>query len=222
MAVPSFRTRGDYLAIVTLAFNMIVKSALENVEAVGGPRGYMGMDRLTTLPWVFFWVVVTLLILRNLVYSKYGRGMAAIRDDETASSLCTVRTRRVKVIAFVVSAGLAGVAGGLYAHALQFINPRMFDILKSTDILVMVYLGGSASLGGSILGAGIFTVLMEVLRPLGVWRMVLMPLMLVFLMLFRPRGIMGYREFRWFVPTRDQLRPAKRAGPQKRSPHALT
>ena len=209
VAFPSFRTRGDYLAIVTLAFNMIVKSALENIEAVGGPRGYMGMEHLTSLPWVFFWVVVTILILRNLVYSKYGRGMAAIRDDELAGALSTVRTRRVKVVAFVVSACFAGVAGGLYAHALQFINPRMFDILKSTDILVMVYLGGTASLGGSIIGAGIFTILMELLRPMGVWRMVLLPLLLIFLMLFRPRGIMGYREFRWFVPARDRIRPAK-------------
>jgi branched-chain amino acid transport system permease protein len=211
VAIPSFRTRGDYLAIVTLAFSMIVKSALENIEAVGGPRGYMGMERLTSLPWVFFWVVVTLLVLRNLVYSKYGRGMAAIRDDEVAGALSTVRTRRVKVVAFMVSSCFAGVAGGLYAHALQFINPRMFDILKSTDILVMVYLGGTASLGGSIIGASVFTILMEVLRPMGVWRMVLMPLLLVSLMLFRPRGIMGYREFRWLVPARDAFRPVKKA-----------
>ncbi len=206
VAVPSFRTRGDYLAIVTLAFSMIVKSVLENVEAVGGPRGFMGMERLTSLPWVFVCVVVTLLFLRNLIYSKYGRGMAAIRDDEIAGALSTVRTRHVKIAAFVVSSCFAGVAGGLYAHVLQFINPRMFDILKSTDILVMVYLGGTASLGGSIIGAGVFTILMEVLRPLGVWRMVLMPLLLVFLMLFRPRGIMGYREFRWFIPARDNVR----------------
>jgi branched-chain amino acid transport system permease protein len=218
VAGPSFRTRGDYLAIVTLAFSMIVKSVLENVEAVGGPRGYMGMERLTTLPWVFVWGVVTLLVLRNFIYSKYGRGMAAIRDDELAGTLGTVRTRRVKVIAFVVSSCFAGVAGGLYAHVLQFINPRMFDIVKSTDILVMVYLGGTASLGGSIIGAGVFTILMEVLRPLGVWRMVLMPLLLVLLMLFRPRGIMGYHEFRWFVPERDRSRPAQRE--ERAPPHA--
>ena len=110
------------------------------------------------------------------------------------------------------------MAGGLYAHALQFINPRMFDILKSTDILVMVYLGGTASLGGSIIGAAVFTILMEVLRPLGVWRMVLMPLLLVSLMLFRPRGIMGGREFRWFIPLRDQLRPAAKR--EEGTPHA--
>lgn len=204
VAIPSFRVRGDYLAIVTLAFCMIVKSALENIEGMGGPRGFMGMERLTTLPWVYAWVILSLWMLRNLVYSKYGRGMAAIRDDEIAADLCGINTRRVKIVAFVVSAFWAGIAGGLFAHLLQFINPRMFDLLKSTEILIMVYLGGMASLGGSVLGAAIYTILMETLRPLGVWRMALMPLLLVLLMIFRPRGIMGLREFRWLIPRRDR------------------
>lgn len=203
VSIPSFRTRGDYLAIVTLAFGMIVKSALENIESVGGPRGFMGMEQMTTLPWVYIWVVATIWILRNLVFSKYGRGMAAIREDEVACDLCGVHTRRVKISAFVVSAFFAGVAGGLYAHLLQFINPRMFDILKSTEILIMVYLGGMASLGGSILGASIYTIAMELLREQGAWRMVLMPLLLILLMLFRPRGLFGLREFPWLVPLRD-------------------
>jgi len=204
VAIPSFRVRGDYLAIVTLAFCMIVKSVLENIEGVGGPRGFMGMERLTTLPWVYVWVVLALWMLRNLVYSKYGRGMTAIRDDEIVANLCGINTRRVKIVAFVVSAFWAGIAGGLFAHLLQFINPRMFDLLKSTEILIMVYLGGMASLGGSVLGAAIYTILMEVLRPFGVWRMVLMPLLLVLLMIFRPQGIMGLKEIRWLIPGRDR------------------
>jgi branched-chain amino acid transport system permease protein len=205
VAIPSFRTRGDYLAIVTLAFNMIVKSVFENIEAVGGPRGFLGMEKLTTLPWVFFWTVVSLWIIRNLVYSNFGRGVISIREDEIASDLMSVNTRQVKLIAFVTSSFFAGIAGGLFAHVLQFINPRMFDILKSTDILIMVYLGGIGSMGGSILGATIYTVLLEWLRPLGIWRMVLMPLVLVLLMIYRPRGIMGMREARWFVPARDLM-----------------
>jgi branched-chain amino acid transport system permease protein len=203
VAIPSFRTRGDYLAIVTLAFNMIVKSVLENIDAVGGPRGVLGIQRLTTLPWIFFWSAAALWVIRNFVYSNHGRGVLSIREDEIAGELMGVDTRRVKLLAFVVSAFFAGVAGGLFAHLLQFINPRMFDILKSTDILIMVYLGGIGSIAGSILGATIFTVLLELLRPLEVWRMVLMPLVLVLLMIFRPRGIMGLREFRWFVPARE-------------------
>lgn len=203
VAIPSFKTRGDYLAIVTLAFGMIVKSILENIDAVGGPRGLMGMGKLTTLPWVFFWTALSVWVIRNLVYSKFGRGVLSIREDEIASDLMSVNTRQVKIIAFVVSSFFAGIAGGLFAHALQFINPRMFDIIKSTDILIMVYLGGIASIAGSIIGAVIYTILLEILRPMGVWRMVFMPLMLVLLMIYRPRGIMGMREARLFAPLRD-------------------
>ena len=203
VAIPSFKTRGDYLAIVTLAFCMIVKSILENIDAVGGPRGLLGMEKLTTLPWVFFWTALSVWVIRNLVYSNFGRGVLSIREDEIASDLMSVNTRQVKMIAFVVSSFFAGIAGGLFAHALQFINPRMFDILKSTDILIMVYLGGIASISGSIIGAVIYTILLEILRPMGIWRMVFMPLMLVLLMIYRPRGIMGLKEARLFMPLRD-------------------
>jgi len=200
VAYPSFRTRGDYLAIVTLAFNMIVKSVLENLEIVGGPRGYLGMPRLTTLFWVAAWVLFTLYVMRNLVYSNFGRGIMAIREDEVAANLTSVDTRRLKIYVFLISAFFAGVAGGLFAHLLQFINPRSFSILKSTDMLVMVYLGGVGSLTGSLLGATIFTVLLELLRPLGIWRWVLGPLLLVLLMIFRPLGLMGFKEARLFKP----------------------
>lgn len=200
VAVPSFKTRGDYLAIVTLAFNMIVKSVIENIEAIGGPRGIPGIDKLTTMPWVFFWTVLAIWVIRNFIYSNYGRGVLSIREDEIASDLMSVNTRQVKLLAFVISSFFAGVAGALFAHVLQFISPRVFDIIKSTDILIMVYLGGIGSLAGSIIGATVYTVLLEVLRPLGYYRMVLMPLLLIFLMLYRPRGIMGLREFRWFIP----------------------
>lgn len=203
VAIPSFKTRGDYLAIVTLAFCMIVKSVLENIDAIGGPRGLLGMEKLTTLPWVFFWTALSIWVIRNLVYSNFGRGVLSIREDEIASDLMSVNTRQVKIIAFVVSSFFAGIAGGLFAHALQFINPRMFDIIKSTDVLIMVYLGGIASIAGSIIGAVIYTILLEILRPLGVWRMVFMPLMLVLLMIYRPRGIMGLKEARMFMPLRD-------------------
>jgi branched-chain amino acid transport system permease protein len=200
VAYPSFRTRGDYLAIVTLAFNMIVKSILENIDALGGPRGYLGMPRLTNLFWVTAWVLITVLALRNLVNSNFGRGIMAIREDEMAANLTSVDTRRLKLYAFLISAFFAGVAGGLYAHLLVFINPRSFSILKSTDMLVMVYLGGVGSLTGSLLGAAIFTIMMELLRFLGLWRWVIGPLLLVLLMIFRPQGLMGFKEAPWLRP----------------------
>jgi branched-chain amino acid transport system permease protein len=211
IAFPSFRTRGDYLAIVTLAFNMIIKSVLENVEAIGGPRGFMGMEKLTSLWWVYLVVILMVFLARNYVFSNFGRGVLSIREDEIASGLVSVNTRQVKVLTFVFSAFLAGVAGGLFAHELQFINPRSFTILKSTDMLVMVYLGGIGSLGGSILGATVFTVVMEglrsVLQQIGIsqeWRLVVAPLMLILLMIFRPSGIMGLREFRFLIPREER------------------
>ena len=205
VAFPSFKTRGDYLAIVTLAFCMIVKSVIENIDTLGGPRGFLGMEKLSTLPWVFFWVLVSVWVIRNLIYSNFGRGVLSIREDEIAGDLMSVNTNHVKVLAFTISSFFAGIAGALFAHLLQFINPRAFDILKSTDILIMVYLGGIGSIAGSVIGATVYTVLLEILRPMGIWRMVFMPLLLVLLMIFRPKGIMGLREFRWFVPVRDML-----------------
>ncbi len=203
VAIPSFKTRGDYLAIVTLAFLMIVKSVFENIDAVGGPRGIPGVPKLTTMPWTYLWMVLAILVIRNFVYSNFGRGVLSIREDEIASDLMSVNTRQVKLLAFTLSSFFAGIAGALFAHILQFISPRVFDIIKSTDILIMVYLGGIGSITGSIIGATIYTVLLEVLRPLGMWRMVLMPLVLVLLMIFRPRGILGMREIRWFIPNID-------------------
>ena len=205
VAFPSFRTRGDYLAIVTLAFNMIVKSILENLNVVGGPRGFKDISLLTNFPWVVFWVLLTFYLLRNLVYSNFGRGITAIREDEVAANLTSVDTRRLKVYAFCISAFFAGVAGGLFAHLLQFINPRSFSILKSTDMLVMVYLGGMGSLVGSLLGATLFTLVLEFLRPLGLWRWVIGPLLLVLLMIFRPRGIMGFKDPRWLRPADEEF-----------------
>jgi branched-chain amino acid transport system permease protein len=128
-----------------------------------------------------------------------------------------------------LSAFCAGIAGAVFAHLLQFISPRVFDVVKTTEVLIMVYLGGIASIGGSILGAAVYTLLLEVLRPstvaallgwlpsslfdpldkyvishLGILRMIIMPLLLVLVMLYWPRGIMGKREFRGFVPRRDK------------------
>ncbi|MBE3598929.1 MAG: branched-chain amino acid ABC transporter permease [Limnochordaceae bacterium] len=205
VAIPSFRTRGDYLAIVTLALNMIVKSVIENIEAVGGPRGLVGIARLTSPAWVYLWVFVTLGALRQFLHSRFGRGVQAIREDEVAAEIIGIETRRVKLQAFLIAAFFAGVAGGLYAHLIQFINPKSFDIVKSTEILVMVYLGGVASLAGSVLGAAIYTVLLELLRFLGLWRWVLAPLLLVLLMILRPRGILGYQEPAVLIPWRERL-----------------
>ncbi len=206
IALLSFRTRGDYLAILTLAFLMIVKSVIENIQSIGGARGLSGISHLTSLSWVFFWLVMTLLLMRNLIYSRFGRNILAIREDEMVARLMGVNTRQAKILAFAISAFFTGIAGGLYAHLLQFINPAIFNLSKSTDILIMVYLGGAGSLSGSIISGTVYTLLMEALRPLGAWRMVIMPVVLILLMIFRPSGIMGYKEFFFFRPYGKYLR----------------
>jgi len=206
VAIPSFRTRGDYLAIITLAVNYIVKSAIENIETIGGPRGFVGMKRVMNAmagvfnaPWLLFWTFVgaiaTIIIVQRFVSSTFGKGVMAIREDEISAELMGVNTRRIKLIAFMLSCGLAGVAGGLFAHGPGgYINPGMFTILKSTEAMVMVYLGGMGSTSGNVLSAIFFTLLLEVLRPLGVYKWVVIPLLLVVMMLFRPSGLMGSRE----------------------------
>ena len=204
IAIPAFRARDDYLAIITLALIMIVKSVFENLPWFGGPQGYWGIAKYTNLTVVYIVTAVTVLVIRNLVYSNFGRGIIAVRDDEIAANLVSVDTKRTKILAFVISAFFAGVAGGLFAHLIQFINPRSFSIVKSTDILLMLYLGGSGTIAGSILGAALWTVLLEVLRFLGIWRFVVAPAALILLMIFRPRGIMGGKEMKLFVPKEDK------------------
>jgi branched-chain amino acid transport system permease protein len=211
VAIPSFRTRGDYLAIITLAVNFIFKSLVENIDIIGGPRGFMGMGKVTkamestiALPWIMVWTflvaLLTVYIVRNFVSSIFGKGIIAIRDDEIAAELMTVNTRRLKVVAFMLGCGLAGVAGGLHAHALGFINPSSYFILQTVNIMVMVYLGGMSSISGSVISAIGLTILLELLRPLELFRWVVTPLLLILLMLFRPTGIMGSRELSDIFP----------------------
>jgi len=205
VAIPSFRTRGDYLAIVTLAVNYIVKSAIENIQVIGGARGFMGMTRVVhgmksvaDIPWMMIWtwlfVFLSILLIKRFVSSTYGKGIIAIREDEIAAEIMSVNTRKAKMVAFMLSSGLAGIAGGLIAHILGYINPGSFTIMKSTEALVMVYLGGMGSLSGSVLSAVLFTVILELLRPLQVFKWVVVPLLLILLMLFRPEGLLGQRE----------------------------
>ena len=205
VAIPSFKTRGDYLAIITIAAAYIVKSTIENIGIIGGARGFMGMSSVmramndtANLPWIMIWVVLgtifSVWLIRRFIYSTFGKGVDAISQDEIAAEIMSVNTDRVKLVAFMVSCGLAGLAGGLFAHILGYVNPGSFTILKSTEVMVMVYLGGMGSLSGSIIAAVVMTLLMEALRPLQIIKWVVIPLLLVLLMQFRPEGIMGRRE----------------------------
>lgn len=232
VALPSFHTRGDYLAIITIAANYIIISIVENIDSIGGPRGFSGMKRtinemykLVDIPWMLIWmligVFVSILILYRLMSSTYGKSVSAVCQNEIAAEIMGVNTNKVKIMAFMVSSGLAGVSGALYAHVYGYINAQAFSILKSTEGLVMVYLGGMGSISGVVLAAIVFTLLGEGLRfvipalndilhsanilPAAweisqVWKWVLIPLLLILLMQFRPEGLLGNKELTTVFP----------------------
>jgi branched-chain amino acid transport system permease protein len=195
VAIPSFRTRGDYLAIISLAFMFIVKSLLENLEVFGGARGLGNQPDWANLPTVFVWTVLCIWTINNFVRSTMGKALNAVRDGEMAADAMTVDTRRTKMMAFLFAAFWAGVAGGLLGHVLKYVNPGTFDLKKLAEVLAMVYWGGLNSVVGSIFGAVSYSLLGEALRPLELYKWIIIPLTLILVMIFRPSGLISFREF---------------------------
>ena len=202
VGVPSLRLKGDYLAIVTLGFNEIIRVIIQNAEPLGAQRGLGGMVQHTNFFWTFSMAALTIYVVGNLVNSTYGRGFLAVRDDEIAAEAMGINTTKYKVLAFVLAAFFAGIAGGLYAHFKQFIHPEGFNFMKSVDIVVMVILGGMGSTVGVCIAAVLLTILPEFLRYVATiqwlpdWlqqvaanRMILYSLLLIILMLARPQGL---------------------------------
>ena len=194
VGLPSLRLRGDYLAIVTLGFGEIIRVLILNIDAVGGPRGLPGIPGWANAFWVGAGVLAVVLVSRHLASSTHGRALFAIRDDEVAAEALGVDTTSYKVLAFVIGAFFAGVAGGLFAHYLSYLNPNSFTFLKSIEVIAMVVLGGMGSVSGSVLAAILLTLLPELLRPVKDYRMVMYSLLLIILMITRPQGLMGSRE----------------------------
>ena len=195
VAIPSFRTRGDYLAIISLAFLFIVKSLIENMEFVGGPRGLSSQPDYASLPVVFMWCAASIWIINNFVRSTLGKALNAVRDDELAAEAMTVNTRKTKIIAFLFAAFWAGIAGGLFAHVIRYVNPGTFGIQKLAEVLAMVYFGGLNSVYGSIVGAVSLSLLGEALRPLELFKWIIIPLLLILVMIYRPTGLIAFKEF---------------------------
>ncbi len=213
---PSLRLKGDYLAIVTLGFGEIIRTLLNNIDYVGGPRGLNGIPKFATFFTIWLFTLLTIVLLRNLVQSSHGRAMLSIRENELASELCGVNTTNYKVLGFVIGAFFAGVAGGLLAHLLQFTHPTQYGFLPSALILILVYAGGMGSMTGSILAAFSLTFLSEGLRlvfdnipPFKIgtmdirfgteWVMVIYAILLILIMLFKTEGIMGMREAKLLI-----------------------
>ena len=204
---PSLRLKGDYLAIVTLGFGEIIRTILNNIAYVGGPRGLLGIPKFSGFTVIFLFTFFTIVLLRNLVQSSHGRAMLSIRENELASELAGVDTTKYKVLGFVVGSFFAGIAGGLLAHLLQIAHPTQYGFYASSILLIMVYAGGMGSLTGSMIAAFSLTFLTEGLRvgidwlrdsvgiPIGTeWTMVVYALLLIFIMLFKTEGFMGMRE----------------------------
>lgn len=207
VGLPSLRLRGDYLAIVTLGFGEIIRVVLLNMDVVGGARGLYGIPGSTdfvSCVHAFFWAGATVLLLWRLVHSSLGRAFLSVREDEIAAECMGINTTRVKVAAFVISSFFAGAAGSLFAHTTNSLNPASFQFVKSVDVVIMVVLGGMGSLSGSIVGAVLVTILPEALRPVQEithvdLRMVIYSLSLIVMMIWRPEGLFGSREWTQFL-----------------------
>ncbi len=192
VGVPSLRLKGDYLAIVTLGFGEIIRVVLQNIDAVGGPRGLIGIPGYTNLFWTFGLAAVAVYVVWTMVHSTYGRGFLAVADDEIAAEAMGINTTRYKITAFLAGAFLAGLAGGMYAHFKQYIAPQGFGFDRSIEIVVMVILGGMGNTAGVIAAAILLTVLGEWLRQFGDLRMIIYSLLIVVLMLARPQGLFSW------------------------------
>lgn len=201
IGIPALRLTGDYLAILTLGFGEIIRITLNNIDDVLGYDLFYGAKGLKNIPkysnyWaVFVCVVITCFAIHAMMKSRHGRAILAIRDNEIAAESCGIQTTYYKVMAFSFSAAFAGLAGGLYACYLGVLDPSSFGFMKSIEILVMVVLGGMGSMLGSILSASVLTILPEALRSFADYRMVIYSLVLVFMMIFRPGGLLGSYDF---------------------------
>jgi branched-chain amino acid transport system permease protein len=214
VGVPSLRLKGDYLAIVTLGFGEIIRVILQNTDAVGGARGFTGIPAYTNFFWTFALAGLTVYVVTSLVHSTAGRGFLAVHDDEIAAEAIGINTTRYKVVAFVFGAFFAGIAGGLYGHFIQYLNPDGFNFVKSIEIVVMVILGGMGNTIGVIIAAVLLSILPAVLREvppmpldfaiggsqiksvivLSDYIMILYSLLIIVLMLARPQGLFTLRR----------------------------
>lgn len=194
IGLPTLRLNGDYLAIATLGLGEIVRVIFMNMDYVGGASGF-SVPSTINWTWAFWLMVISVLAIHNFTVSTHGRACISIRENEIAAEAMGVNTTKYKVIAFTLGAMFAGLAGGIYANYMYLIHPLQFNFLKSFDILVMVVLGGLGSLTGSILGAIVMTFISALLSGLSEWRLVITAVLMIALMIFRPTGLMGTKEF---------------------------
>ena len=191
---PTLRLKGDYFAITTLAFCEIIRVVIMNIEAVGGATGLKSIPKNTNFTIAFIFAALTVLIIYNILHSSQGRAMITVRENEIAAEAMGINTFKYKMMAFIIGAFFAGLAGSLYAHYMGYIQPSTFNFVKSIDYLTYVVFGGMGSLSGSIIATGVLTFLPELLRGFAEYRMIIYPIALIVLMIFRPQGLLGDKE----------------------------
>ncbi|NJP39978.1 branched-chain amino acid ABC transporter permease [Oscillospiraceae bacterium HV4-5-C5C] len=194
VGIPALRLRGDYLAIITLAFGQIITILIRSLGFTGGALGLNGIPLTTDFPLTYWMLIVTMYIVYALIRSRQGRAILAIREDDIAAEASGINVTRYKMLAFVISAMLAGVAGALYAHYQGVLTPEKFDYNYSIDFMVMVVFGGMGSITGSILAAIVLTILPQLLYGFSDYRMLLYSILLIALMIFKPSGLLGQKE----------------------------
>ncbi len=195
VGIPALRLRGDYLAIVTIAFAEIIRVAFCNFGITGGGKTMSGITKLSNFYWCFWVMVICVAIMYMYVRSRYGRTVIAIREDYIAAAASGINVTYYKVLTFTISAFFAGVGGAMYAHYMTAMIPTNFNFMYSAEFLTEVIIGGTGSLTGSIIGATFLSALPEAMRQFAKYRMLAYSVVLVLVMIFRPGGIFGKYEF---------------------------
>ncbi|MBR4798123.1 MAG: branched-chain amino acid ABC transporter permease [Oscillospiraceae bacterium] len=195
IGLPALRLKGDYLAIITLAFGEIIRVLVQNIKITGGAMGMGGIGKYTDFSWGFFWTVMVVAFTFLLVNSRHGRAIKSVREDEIAAESVGINLTYYKIVAFAGAAFFAGVSGSLFAHHICYLEPGNFGYNMSIEMLVMVVLGGLGSISGSIIAATVLTIVPEVLQTFATWKMIIYSLLLVVVMIFKPSGLMGDFEF---------------------------
>lgn len=211
----TLKLKGDYFCIATLGFGEAIRLLLDNIQYFGGARGWPGLPLKTTLITVIIIDIIAVILLRNIIRSRHGRNMIAVREEELASSIIGIDTFKYKMISLVISAFYAGVGGGLLGTYLGFLQPKIFSLTRSTELTIIVIFGGLGSLTGSVVGTILLIALPEILRSFANWRLVVYGVIVVFIMIARPEGLMGGKELSFDVLRnlfRKRVKEAKAEG----------
>lgn len=196
VGIPTLRLSGDYLAIATLGVSEIIRSLIMNMDHItNGPAGLFGIPPFVTWSMVYLFVCITLILVTNYIHSAAGRATLSVRENLIAAESMGVNVTKYKVVAFVIGAMTAAVAGGLYSSYVQTIVPGNFDFMKSIDILIIVVFGGVGSMTGTVVSAILLGVLNMYLQDFGAIRMIIYAFALVIIMIFKPSGLLGTKEF---------------------------